>query len=79
MLIKWLMRIANPEQNEPIKSFYLTQDFNCSLPEFRIRIRCFLPGSGSGGGLQIFLDPVCPERLDPDPVNFRADPKYQVK
>ena len=21
------------------------------------------------------LDPVCPERLDPDPVNIRADPK----
>ena len=35
-------------------------------------------GRGSGSGLQKFMDPdpepVCPERLDPDPVNIRPDP-----
>ena len=33
--------------------------------------------TGSGSGLKKFMDPdpVCPERLDPDPVNIRPDPK----
>ena len=35
--------------------------------------------SGSGSGLEKIMDPnpdpVCPERLDPDPVNIRPDPK----
>ena len=33
--------------------------------------------AGSGSGFQIFLDPdpVCPERLDQDPVNIRPGPK----
>ena len=33
--------------------------------------------SGSGSGLKKFMDPdpVCPERLDPDPVNIRPDPQ----
>ena len=41
-------------------------------------IRLF-PGSGSG--LEKIMDPfpVCPERLDPDPVNIRPDPKPWLK
>ena len=37
----------------------------------------FLPGSESVFGLEKFMnpDPVCPKRLDPDPVNIRPDPK----
>ena len=33
--------------------------------------------SGSGSGLKKFMDPdpVCPERLDPDPVNIRPEPQ----
>ena len=31
--------------------------------------------SGSGSGLQKFTDPVCPQRLDPDPFNIRPNPK----
>ena len=36
-----------------------------------------LSGSVSGSGLKKFNDPdpVCPERLDPDPVNIRPDPQ----
>ena len=32
---------------------------------------------GSGSGLEKFMDrdQVCPERLDPDPVNIRPDPQ----
>ena len=39
----------------------------------------FFPGSGSG--LEKIMDPfpVCPERLDPDPVNIRQDPKPWLK
>ena len=45
-----------------------------------IRIR-FSNFFGSESGFQIFerldldSDPICPERLDPDPVNIRPDPK----
>ena len=38
---------------------------------------CFFPGSGSGLEKIMDTDPVCPERLDPnpDPINIRPDPK----
>ena len=39
--------------------------------QHRVSDPVFLPGSGSGSGFQISLDPgpdpVCPERLDPTP------------
>ena len=36
-----------------------------------------MSGSGYGSDLKEFMDPdpVCPERLDPDPVNIRPDPQ----
>ena len=33
------------------------------------------PGSGSGPEKIMDPDPICPERLDPDPVNIRPDPQ----
>ena len=45
--------------------------------ESRFWIRFFFPISRSGSGQAKTTNPerVCPERLDPYPVNFRPDPK----
>ena len=51
-----------------------------SNPVFWLDPACYqISLNGFGSGFQISLDPdpdpVCPERLDPDPVNIRPDPK----
>ena len=43
------------------------------------RQRCMDPGSGFGLEKIMDLDPVCPERLDPDSDNIRPDPKPQQR
>ena len=49
------------------------------MQQFLIKTHYKIDGevSGSGSGLKKFMDPdsVCPERLDPDPVNIRPDPQ----
>ena len=39
------------------------------------RNRCFLPGFGFDFQISLDPGPVCPERLVPDPVNIRPNPK----